>query len=176
MKSFSCLIRFLISLVCIINAASAFVARKTRQLSVQRHLQRDRAFFQGQSTLEKEVSITEKPAVLKADEQEEDLTETQKLMKQVKEAGTAGVISYALWELGFWALSVPVCAVGYYQVTGHWPDLSNADDQKKLGAEAFAFVNFARFAVPLRIGLALSTTPWIDENVVKRYMKKDEEM
>ena len=39
----------------------------------------------------------------------------------------------------------------------------------KLGAEAFAFVNFARFAVPLRIGLALSTTPWIKENVVDRF-------
>ena len=34
------------------------------------------------------------------------MTETQKLMKQVKEAGTAGVISYALWELAFWAVSV----------------------------------------------------------------------
>ena len=39
---------------------------------------------------------------------------------------------------------------------------------------AFAFVNFARFAVPLRIGLALSTTPWIDENIVKKFIKKDE--
>ena len=65
--------------------------------------------------------------------------------------------------------------MGYYQVTGHWPDLGDPDDQKKLGAEAFAFVNFARFAVPLRIGLALSTTPWIDENIVKRFLKKDDE-
>lgn len=104
----------------------------------------------------------------------EEESETQKLMKQVKEAGTAGVISYALWELGFWALSVPVCLVGYYQVTGHWPDLSDAEDQKKLGAEAFAFVNFARFAVPLRIGLALGTTPWIQKNLVDKFMKKDE--
>lgn len=30
---------------------------------------------------------------------EEDLSETQKLMKQVKEAGLAGVVSYALWEV-----------------------------------------------------------------------------
>jgi len=103
----------------------------------------------------------------------EEETETQKLMRQVKEAGTAGVVSYALWELGFWTLSVPVCIVGYNQVTGHWPDLSNSDDQAKLGAEAFAFVNFARFAVPLRIGLALSTTPWIQENIIDRF-KKDE--
>jgi hypothetical protein len=131
------------------------------------------------------VSIMEKTdeetkandAALIVDEEcviEEELSESQKLMKQVKEAGTAGVISYAIWELGFWALSVPVCVVGYQQVTGHWPDLSDAEDQKKLGAEAFAFVNFARFAVPLRIGLALGTTPWIQENVVDRFMKKDD--
>jgi len=167
----------LIPLVCVINAANAFVARETRQLAVHRHLQREnRALFQGQPTLAKEALMTEASAVEKAEVPEEEMSDTQKLMKQVKEAGTAGVVSYALWEMGFWALSVPVCAVGYYQVTGHWPDLSNADDQKKLGAEAFAFVNFARFAVPLRIGLALGTTPWIDENVVKRFLKKDEEL
>jgi hypothetical protein len=46
---------------------------------------------------------------------------------------------------------------------------------QKLGAEAFAFVNFARFAVPLRIGLALGTTPWIQANIVDRFMKKDDD-
>lgn len=107
-------------------------------------------------------------------EEEEELSESQKLLKKVKEAGTAGVISYAAWELAFWALSVPVCVFAYKSVTGHWPDLSNNDDLAQLGAEAFAFVNFARFAVPLRIGLALSTTPWVQENVVDRFMKKEE--
>mmetsp|Transcript_19929 Transcript_19929/g.29506 ORF Transcript_19929/g.29506 Transcript_19929/m.29506 type:complete len:220 (-) Transcript_19929:285-944(-) len=107
-------------------------------------------------------------------EEEEELSETQKLMQQVKDAGVAGVISYALWELGFWAVSVPVCIFGYYEVTGHLPDFSNSEDMQKLGAEAFAFVNFARFAVPLRIGLALSTTPWIQENIVDRFMKEPE--
>ena len=71
--------------------------------------------------------------------------------------GTAGAISYALWELGFWGVSLPVCIVGYQQATGHWPDFGDVEDQKKIAAEAFAFVNFARLAVPLRIGLALST-------------------
>ncbi len=66
------------------------------------------------------------------------------------------------------------CFEKFVKVTGHWPDLSDPEDQKKLGAEAFAFVNFARFAVPLRIGLALGTTPWIDENIVKRFLKKDD--
>lgn len=101
-----------------------------------------------------------------------ELSETQKLMNKVKDAGTAGVISYALWELGFWLVSVPVVLFGYYEVTGHFPNLSDPDDLTKLGAEAFAFVNFARFALPLRIGLALSTTPWIEANVVERFMKK----
>jgi len=103
--------------------------------------------------------------------EEKEQTDTQKMMQQVKDAGFAGVISYALWEIGFWAVSVPVCVFGYRELTGHWPDFSNAEDMQKLGAEAFAFVNFARFAVPLRIGLALSTTPWIEENVVEVYFK-----
>lgn len=103
----------------------------------------------------------------------EELSDTEKLLKQVKEAGTAGVVSYALWELGFWTLSVPVCVFGYREVTGHWPDFTDKDDVSKLGAEAFAFVNFARFAVPLRIGLALSTTPWIQENIIDRFKKEE---
>ena len=106
-------------------------------------------------------------------EPSKELSETEKLLKQVKEAGLAGVVSYALWELGFWAVSVPVVLFGYYEVTGHWPDLSDKTDIAKLSAEAFAFVNFARFAVPLRIGLALSTTPWIQSNIVDRFMKKE---
>ncbi|KAL7497413.1 hypothetical protein ACHAWT_008202 [Skeletonema menzelii] len=107
------------------------------------------------------------------EKEEEELSETKKLLQKVKQAGTAGAISYALWELGFWGISIPVCVVGYRELTGHWPDFTNSEDLQKVGAEAFAFVNFARLAVPLRIGLALSTTPWIEENVVKKF-KKDE--
>ena len=68
-------------------------------------------------------------------EDQEELSETQQLMARVKDAGTAGVVSYAFWELAFWCLSVPVCVVGYKSVTGHWPDWSNPEDQKQLGAE-----------------------------------------
>lgn len=109
-------------------------------------------------------------------EADEKLSETDKLLKQVKDAGLAGVISYASWELAFWAVSLPVVLFGYYEVTGHWPDLADKDDIAKLSAEAFAFVNFARFAVPLRIGLALSTTPWVQENIVDRFLKKEEDI
>lgn len=68
-----------------------------------------------------------------------------------------------------------MCIFGYYELVGHMPDFSDKEDLSKLGGEAFAFVNFARFAVPLRIGLALSTTPWIQDNIVDKFMKKEEE-
>jgi hypothetical protein len=58
------------------------------------------------------VMVAEENAV------EEEMNEAQKMMQQVKDAGVAGVISYALWELGFWTVSVPVCMVGYREVTG----------------------------------------------------------
>mmetsp|Transcript_7156 Transcript_7156/g.12476 ORF Transcript_7156/g.12476 Transcript_7156/m.12476 type:complete len:226 (-) Transcript_7156:107-784(-) len=109
--------------------------------------------------------------LLPKEEGEEEMSETKKLMQKVKDAGIAGVISYALWEVGFWAISVPVCIAAYRQVTGHWPDFTNQEDLTQLGAEAFAFVNVARFAVPLRIGLALGTTPWIQTNIVDRFSK-----
>ena len=93
------------------------------------------------------------------------------LMQKVKDAGVAGLVSYVFWEWAFWGISIPVCVAGYREVTGHWPDLSNQDDVAKIGAEAFAFVNVARFAIPLRVGLALSTTPWVQANVVSRFQQ-----
>lgn len=179
--------KFLLFLITTLSIAGAFAPNPTIQ--TRRQLTFARAdiirSMSEQDTLEKanveslkkeggeeikteDLGITEECVV------EEELSESQKLLKKVKESGTAGFISYAAWELAFWAISVPVCIVGYKSVTGHWPDLSNNEDLAQLGAEAFAFVNFARFAVPLRIGLALSTTPWVQENVVDRFMKKDE--
>lgn len=103
--------------------------------------------------------------------QKKDVTADEPLnpIEKIKEAGTAGAISYALWEAAFWGVSIPVCLVSYREVTGHWPDLTSEEDMKKVGAEAFAFVNFARFAVPLRIGLALSTVPWVEQNILIRF-------
>ena len=91
------------------------------------------------------------------------------MMAKVKDAGVAGAISYAAWELAFWSFSVPVALFAYYEFAGHFPDFSNQEDLQKLGAEAFAFVNLARLAVPVRIGLALSTTPWVKDNIVDRF-------
>ncbi|KOO23834.1 hypothetical protein Ctob_000765 [Chrysochromulina tobinii] len=99
--------------------------------------------------------------------------DSKSMMQKVKDAGVAGIISYIFWEWAFWGVSVPVSLFGFYEVTGHYPDFSNSEDLQKLGAEAFAFVNVARFAVPLRIGLALGTTPWVQENIVNKFQKKD---
>jgi hypothetical protein len=96
--------------------------------------------------------------------------EGEDLMEQIKCAGRAGIISYILWEWAFWIGAGGLAAITYYQATGGWPDLSNPDDQAKVGASAFALVNVARFAVPLRIGLALGTTPWVDDNIVKPFL------
>ena len=106
----------------------------------------------------------------------EELSESKQLLKKIKDSGPAGFVSYAAWEMAFWAVSVPVCVGGYYELTGHWPDFLNKEDMAKLGGEAFAFVNFARFAVPLRIGLALGTTPWVQANIIVRFGKKDDEV
>jgi len=99
--------------------------------------------------------------------------EEENLMQKVKDAGSAGIISYIFWEWAFWGVSVPVALFGFKAATGEFPDFQNSDDMAKLGAEAFAFVNVARFAVPLRIGLALGTTPWVQTNIVDKFQKKD---
>ncbi|KAL3944859.1 MAG: hypothetical protein SGBAC_001061 [Bacillariaceae sp.] len=174
---------FLLLLVAL-SSATAFVAPtlQTRHAGVAIRQHDTVRFMAEQTTLEKEetavavVEATEESETSVAEVKDEaEMSETEKLLKKVKEAGTAGVISYAAWELAFWFISVPVCVIGYRSVTGHFPDLSDKDDLAQLGAEAFAFVNFARFAVPLRIGLALSTTSWVQDNVVDRFMKKDGE-
>ena len=109
----------------------------------------------------------------KNDVEEEDENGVKKMLQQIKESGKAGFISYALWEWAFWLVSLPVACFGYYKIAGHWPDFNNKDDMAGVGAEAFAFVNFARFAVPLRVGLALSTTGWVKENIVDRWFPED---
>merc|ERR1719460_634808 len=134
------------------------------------------------------VTVTEEPVTLTvpdeersgtlkvavAEESEDAEAEEEKpLMQKVKDAGTAGIISYIFWEWAFWGVSVPVACFGFQAATGHWPDFTNQEDLAKLGAEAFAFVNVARFAIPLRIGLALGTTPWVQENIVDKFQKKD---
>mmetsp|Transcript_25957 Transcript_25957/g.36385 ORF Transcript_25957/g.36385 Transcript_25957/m.36385 type:complete len:106 (+) Transcript_25957:1-318(+) len=101
------------------------------------------------------------------------------MMSQIKAAGKAGALSLFLWELAFWAISIPVAIVAFVNLNGAWPDFSNQEDVAKVGAEAFAFANVARFALPVRIGLAAATIPWVDENICQAswapdFLKKNE--
>ena len=92
----------------------------------------------------------------------------KELLRRIKDAGLAGVISFALVQTAFWGASVPVCVVAYALFTGHVPDLSDQEEMAQFGAEAFAWVNVARFAAPLRVGAALSAVPWVQANIVDR--------
>ena len=83
----------------------------------------------------------------------------------------AGIISYGIVQLAFFGASIPVCIFAYNQVTGHWPDLSNPEDQAQLAAEAFAFLNLARLAIPLRIALALAMSQKVQTGILDRFRK-----
>lgn len=52
------------------------------------------------------------------EESSDDESDEEDLMQKIKDSGVAGVISYAAWELAFWTVSVPVCVLGYKEVTG----------------------------------------------------------
>ena len=102
--------------------------------------------------------------------------DSKNLLEKVKDAGTAGAISYALWEAAFWGISFVACLGTFKQVSGHWPDFSSSEDAKQLGLEVFAFVNVARLAVPLRIGLALATVPFVEENILRRFQSGEQSL
>ena len=102
-------------------------------------------------------------------QQTKDEGDKKNLLEQIKDAGIAGIISLALWEGGFWLASFFAGLFSYHQVTGNWPDFTNPDELKQLSLNAFLFVNVARLAAPLRIGLALASVPWVEENILSRF-------
>eukprot|EP00980_Cylindrotheca_fusiformis_P013699 scaffold3515_cov126-Cylindrotheca_fusiformis.AAC.48 len=96
------------------------------------------------------------------------------LMQQIKDSGIAGIISFGVIQMGFWALSFPLVVFAFYRVTGHFPDFRDSEDLAKLGAESFTFVNIARLAAPFRIGFALSLVPWIQENLIDPFHREQQ--
>lgn len=95
--------------------------------------------------------------------------EKENLIQKIKDAGPAGIVAFGLVQVAFWGSSVPVVVLGHTALTGHFPDFANEADKAQLGAEAFAYINIVRFAIPIKIGVALSITPWIQENVIERF-------
>lgn len=79
------------------------------------------------------------------------------LMAKIKSFGIAGTLSYVVTELAFWAIALPGAWFGYHASTGTW--LSFDTDRPQLVGIAAAFVTGVRFAVPLRMGVALALVP-----------------
>mmetsp|Transcript_35088 Transcript_35088/g.74847 ORF Transcript_35088/g.74847 Transcript_35088/m.74847 type:complete len:180 (+) Transcript_35088:239-778(+) len=121
---------------------------------------------------EPELLMDPSKDMIAEDSAEED--EQKNLFQKIKDAGVAGSVSLFLWEGAFWAISIPVACFAFFKLNGSWPNFGDSEDMAKVGAEAFAFANVARLALPLRIGLAVTTTPWVQENIVDKFMTKDE--
>ena len=90
---------------------------------------------------------------------------------KIKDAGKAGVISYAITELSFWIISIPTSIFLFTISTGTLPDLSTQEGITIIGGYSFALLTFARTIVPLRIALALAITPWIKNNIIEKFNK-----
>ena len=96
-------------------------------------------------------------------------------MADVKKYGVSGTVAYVLTELAFWAVAFPVASNALYQSTGHWPDVINdTTDRATVLGFIFAGANVARLLVPLRLGAALALAPWVDENIISRGDKAEE--
>ena len=91
-------------------------------------------------------------------------------MEKVKAAGVSGIISYVGTEVVFWAFSLPLVISAYHSSTGEWLSISNALDRGRILALSATFITAIRLAVPLRLGVAVALTPWVENNITKRYL------
>ena len=97
------------------------------------------------------------------------------LIDQIKSAGTAGIVSYAITEGGFWVISIPLAIAAVAATTGALPDFTTNDGKAAVGGYSFAFLTFARTIVPLRIAFALGLTPWVNDNIMSRFKSDDDD-
>eukprot|EP00435_Cladocopium_sp_Y103_P040094 s3584_g10.t2 len=95
-------------------------------------------------------------------------------MDDVKKYGTAGTLSYVITELLFWAIAFPTECIVYLNTAGHWPDFSKPEESAAVFGLVFAASNIARLLLPLRFGAALAMAPWVDENIMQKFFKKEE--
>ena len=78
--------------------------------------------------------------VVMVDDQDKDVNadnsnETEEsLMQKIKQAGTAGIISFAMVQLGFWSASFALALGAYVKMTGHWPDVTDQEEMSTLAA------------------------------------------
>jgi hypothetical protein len=90
-------------------------------------------------------------------------------MADIKKFGLSGTIAYALTELAFWLVSLPVASALFVAAAGKLPDFADNADRAAILAYVFAGVNLARLAVPLRLGAALYFAPWVEANILTKF-------
>lgn len=90
-------------------------------------------------------------------------------LAQIKKYGVAGIVSYGMWALAVDTFGGVGCFAVFYATKDRWPDFTNPEDTATMAAEAVSFVSLAALAVPLRIGLAVATAPWVKENIITRF-------
>ena len=92
-------------------------------------------------------------------------------MQQIKEMGPAGLISFTLWGGSIRNIYLVVSVLLFQQATGAWPNFRSAADWAKITAEWWVIINIMRPFEPVRFALAMSTAPWVDKHIVKRFAK-----
>ena len=100
---------------------------------------------------------------------------TVSLKDKIKAFGISGTISYILTEIAFWAVSIPIIIYSYHSESGQWLDFTVDVDRAKILGLSAAFLTAARLAVPLRLGVALSFTPFVEENITNIYFKNSDD-
>ena len=108
---------------------------------------------------------------MKADDAEDELSAKEK----IKKYGIAGIVSWTLWKLSFNLVSLLIAAFGFYQTTGNLPNLTNFKELAALSGSSLALnVATSALVVPLRLGLAIKTAKWVDENILSRFKRNNE--
>eukprot|EP00965_Chrysotila_dentata_P239106 6202898-Pleurochrysis_carterae.AAC.4 len=81
----------------------------------------------------------------------------------IKDAGLAGIASYFVVEVTFFAIALPIGYVGYYAATGEWLSLldclQNGEGRIRILGLLFSYVVLLKTLFPLRLGSTLLLTP-----------------
>ena len=120
------------------------------------------AYGYGQGRLQRSTtqirSSNESP---KASEETSNEDSSKLTYAKIKSFGVAGVLSYVLTEVAFWALAIPAAIFSYHETTGAW--LSIETDRVQLIGIAAGFITAVRFFVPLRMGAAFALIPLVQK-------------
>ena len=94
---------------------------------------------------------------------------------QIKKYGVAGIVSWTLWKLSFNLVSLLITGFTYFKTTGNLPNIMSLKDLAAVSSGSLAFNIATSFlVVPLRMGLAIKTAKWVDQNILSKFRKDDQ--